>query len=151
MVTRLRCIVVLGVLLMMVAVLAAGCSGVQSNSAPGTSSPMTNRPTETPRIQSTSPTLSGKSTPSSSAFFFEGEGSDETPTFTHFPGSARLTYTYSGKGSFMVWLLDGDGNEIDLLVDDIGSVSDWTKVEFEEPGLYMFGVDSDGEWTVSIT
>ena len=144
-------IVVLGVLLMMVAVLVAGCSESQSNLPPGTSYPTTKWPTEMSRTQSISQTLSGRGTPSTSAFSFEGEGSDETTTFTHAPGYARLSYTHSGTGPFMVWILDGNGNELDLLVDEIGPVSDWVEVEFDEWGLYMIGVDADGEWTVSIT
>ena len=51
----------------------------------------------------------------------------------------------------MVWLLDEDGYELDLLVDETGPVSDRVEVWFDEWGYYSFGVDADGEWTVSIT
>lgn len=140
--------VVLLVLLVTIAVFGAGCSAVQENRAPGTASPVTKTSTVTTGVQGVSPTMSGGSM---SALSFEGEGSDDTMTFTHGPGSARLTYTHSGTDSFQVWLLDGHGYEIDLLVDDYGRVSDWTDFEFDEWGLYSFGVDADGEWTLDIT
>lgn len=143
-------VVVLLILLATIAVLLAGCSAMQENGAPGTVSPVTRMPTGTPGTQRVSPYDREAGTQSTSAMSFEGEGTDETMTFTHGPGPARLTYTHSGMGSFQVWLLDEDGYEIDLLVDDYGRISDWTDVEFDEWGLYSFGVDADGEWILDI-
>ncbi|HOV66885.1 MAG TPA: hypothetical protein PLI31_00820 [Methanoregulaceae archaeon] len=136
-----------GLLVIALLVLISGCTAPGGGTGPGRSVPTTG----VGRTPGPYQTLAGGAPPSTPVFSCKGEGTDETPSFTHASGPASLSYSYSGKGPFMVWLLDEDGYELDLLVDETGPVSDRVEVWFDEWGYYSFGVDADGEWTVSIT
>lgn len=86
---------------------------------------------------------------------FSGKG-DDVVRFADFQSQAvAITLTHSGSRNFAVWSVDDQGENIDLLVNDIGSYSGAVPLNFvqgEEPaGL---AITASGSWTattVSVT
>ena len=63
-------------------------------------------------------------------------------------GIAKLTHT--GSGNFAVWTVDADGEETDLLVNEIGKYQG--KVMFDENDHSVaFSITASGGWTLTIS
>jgi hypothetical protein len=88
---------------------------------------------------------------------FSGSGPDVSPPFALQLGTARFEMTHSGSSNFAIWLLDGRGERVDLLVNEIGPFSGSTAVgvtgePFDaSPGVHYLNIGADGTWTVRIT
>jgi hypothetical protein len=64
-------------------------------------------------------------------------------------GLIRFTLSHGGEGHFAVWLLDAEGNDIDLLANEIGRY-DGEKSGRLDPGNYFLEVTADGQWLINI-
>jgi len=85
-----------------------------------------------------------------SALDFSGTGATGTQLFTLNPGLVQAAYSHSGEGSFAIWLIDGQGNNVELIVNEIGSVSGSKAFGIDRAGQYILSIDADGPWTVSL-
>ena len=88
--------------------------------------------------------------PEMETFTVTGSGSDLIPFEVREGGAVTFELTHTGDENFIVRLLDNDAENIALLTNKIGDVSD-TRVENLSQGSYFLDIDSTGEWSVSIT
>jgi len=83
-------------------------------------------------------------------FKISGVGQKATEKFTLKEGLAVFKMIHSGSHNFIVWLLDSEGNKIEVLVNEIGPFDGSKAVKIPEDGVYLLDVNADGSWTVSI-
>lgn len=60
-------------------------------------------------------------------------------------GNHRLSFTHSGERNFIVML-----NNQNLLVNDIGSYEGNQTQQVDNDGIYMFNVEADGDWSITV-
>lgn len=64
---------------------------------------------------------------------------------------AIVTFTHSGSRNFIVTSFDGSGNQIDLLVNDIGAYEGTRPLDFGSSELTeRLEIQADGSWTVLV-
>ena len=54
------------------------------------------------------------------------------------------------QSNFIIWLMDNQGNEIDLVANEIGNFNGSKAVSITQSGNYLLNIDADGNWEVSI-
>lgn len=82
---------------------------------------------------------------------FSGTGATATAQFTLPRGLARFQMTHEGESNFIVYLLNSEGNEVDVsLVNEIGPFNGSQAVRVPEAGTYLLDVDADGPWTIRV-
>jgi hypothetical protein len=79
---------------------------------------------------------------------YAGSGDAATELFYLTPGAHTFTWSHTGSSNFIVWLLDANGQWVDLLANEIGS-SSGSKIVGVAGGLYLLDVSADGAWQVS--
>lgn len=79
-----------------------------------------------------------------------GEGQQASAFFDLEAGLAIFRLSHDGRSNFTVWLLDSQGQRVELLVNEIGLFDGSTAIGIDEAGVYILDVDADGNWTVSI-
>lgn len=87
--------------------------------------------------QSVPLTLSGNGQKVSEIFYLEN-------------GLRRIEMKHDGSSNFIVWLIDDQGNKIDLLANEIGSFEGSKAIGITNPGTYMLDISADGNWEISI-
>nr|QNO52629.1 hypothetical protein MBLPMMNE_00036 [Methanosarcinales archaeon ANME-1 ERB6] len=92
------------------------------------------RPTSAPSVPKT---LKGKGQQASEVFYLD-------------KGLARFEMTHSGDSNFAVWLLDDEGDKVDLLVNEIGEFDGSKAVSISKGGIYLLSISADGNWEISI-
>jgi hypothetical protein len=80
---------------------------------------------------------------------FKGNGSDYTEKIQLGQGLTYVNYQYTGESNFIVWLLDSNGKEVELIANEIGSTSG-KKAFSVEPGAYLFNVEAEGSWSITV-
>ena len=67
-------------------------------------------------------------------------------------GLAIVSVGHSGSGYFGVWLKDMNGNDLDLLANDVGSYFGTTSTQIDYTGTYLLDVSADkyGVWAIII-
>ncbi len=83
--------------------------------------------------------------------YFSGYGQEATESFYLQRGLARFKIKHSGSGHFSVWLMDSKGNNIDLLVNEIGSFDGSKAARVPQSGYYLLDVDADSSWSVTVS
>ena len=112
-------------------------------------------PTSTPTPAATStpvdtPTNTPTATPTPTPIVLSGNGQEATSIFQLMDGLAIFRMKHDGDSNFIIWLLDGTGNPVDLLVNEIGGFNGSTAIGIEEAGSYLLDVNGDGNWNVTI-
>ena len=79
-----------------------------------------------------------------------GSGQQASPFFNVASGLTIFEMEHDGQSNFAIWLLDSEGNMVDLLVNEIGSFNGSKAIGITEPGTYILDVSADGNWTVAI-
>ena len=106
-----------------------------------------NGPSSLPAAPNT-PTSASTQVPSKS-ITFQGSG-DDVQSFTATGDGMRIfSMSYSGDGNFAIWLKDSQGNDINLLANEIGSYNG-KKSERLGPGTYYLDVTASGPWTITL-
>ena len=83
------------------------------------------------------------------ALSLNGSG-DDVKSFSANGTSLRVfSIQYTGEANFIVWLKDGQGNNLDLLVNTIGSYSGNTSAQLQT-GNYFLDISASGPWTIDI-
>ena len=80
---------------------------------------------------------------------FFGVGQSSSPLFTLDKGLVIIKMKHSGNRHFSIWLKDDKGNNVDLLVNEVGSFDGSKAVTVPKTGTYIFDIDADGEWDIS--
>ncbi len=81
---------------------------------------------------------------------FTGRGMKATPKFSLRSGLATFYLNHNGQDNFAVWLMNDQGERINLLANEIGTFSGSKPVGIEQAGTYLLGVQADGSWTIRI-
>jgi hypothetical protein len=80
---------------------------------------------------------------------FTGSGKDFTTKFSLNEGLTYITYKYTGDSNFAVWFLNGNGEKVDLIANEIGSCNGKTAVSVKQ-GTYLFDIKASGPWTITV-
>jgi hypothetical protein len=65
-------------------------------------------------------------------------------------GLARFVMTHDGDRNFIVWLLDDEGDMVDLVGNEIGDFDGSKAVSIRKGGIYLLDINADGNWKISI-
>jgi len=79
-----------------------------------------------------------------------GIGQQASKKFTLESGLSIFRMTHSGQSNFSIWLLDGNGNKVELLVNEVGTFDGAKAVGINKKGTYILDISADGQWTVKI-
>ena len=129
------------------AVIFAGC--VEEETPVSTPSPTATplpKTTPTPEVLTATPTPE----PTPEPIALSGTGQEATSKFSLEKGLTIFRMTHDGDRNFVVWLLDDDGNQIDLLVNKIGEFDGSQAVGIKTLGNYILDISADGSWTITI-
>ncbi len=88
---------------------------------------------------------------SQSTRYFSGYGQEATESFYLERGLARFKIKNSGSGHFSIWLMDSKGNNLDLLVNEIGSFDGSKATKVPKSGYYLLDVDADSSWSITVS
>ena len=92
-----------------------------------------------------------RSNNASSTRTFTGSGQQATELFNLDKGLKTFKITHTGKsGNFTVYLVDNEGNDLDLLANEIGAANTSKAVGIRESGIYLLNVNADGDWSITI-
>lgn len=81
---------------------------------------------------------------------YGGTGDDVTPFFHLGVGVHIAEFSHTGTRNFIVWLIDEQGRQVDLLANEIGPYSGRGSFRLRESGLYAFSVSADGQWAAGV-
>lgn len=134
------------IVLILAAILVAGCCCMTSSQVESPTSSGYNRPT----VKS-APTIA--STPISEPLPINllGDGNQATDKFQLRRGLSVFTMKYDGSHNFIVELKDHNGELADLLANEIGSFDGSKAVGIDSTGDYIINVQDSGPWTITIT
>lgn len=79
-----------------------------------------------------------------------GSGTTSSDFFDIVGGLTIFEFNNSGSGNFISYLLDEEGDELELLVNEIGSVNG-KKAMYLPGGKYFINVEHGANWTFNIT
>jgi hypothetical protein len=79
-----------------------------------------------------------------------GDGQKVSEIFYLENGLRRIEMKHDGSSNFIVWLIDDQGNKIELLANEIGSFEGSKAIGITNPGTYMLDISADGNWEISI-
>jgi hypothetical protein len=92
-------------------------------------------------------------TPPSYVYDYTGSGNQATGLFGLQSGITTFKFTYASSedSNFIVWLKDAQGNEVDLLTNEIvTNYSGGKLVSVPSAANYFMGVTSAGSWTIHV-
>jgi len=81
---------------------------------------------------------------------FSGKGKSISNFFNLNSGIKIINMQNTGSSNFVVKLLDKDGNYVELLANEIGSFKGSKVINIEQSGIYLFDIDSNGNWVINI-
>lgn len=119
------------------------------SSAPNTSTAGTPA-VEPSTAASTQPSVSPTPAPTAAPISLKGTGQTASEKFTLEAGMSIFRLKHQGESSFSVWLLDAQGEKVDLLANDIGDFDGAAGLGIEQAGEFVLDVSADGPWSVSI-
>ena len=79
-----------------------------------------------------------------------GTGQQASEMFYLDEGLVIFEMTHDGDGYFGIWLLDDEGDMIDLLVNEGGEFDGSKAVGISGGGIYLLDISADGNWEISI-
>jgi hypothetical protein len=137
------------ILICIVIIFTAGCTSIGSTSA---------QPAPTPQIVYITVLVTPnsiadpvKTQSQTESLKFSGSGSDSQGFSVTGGGGFMFTGNYSGKGNFIVHIIDNNGEFVEGLFNSIGSYSG-RKVIHLDPGKYYLDVFiASGPWTIDMS
>ena len=134
-----------------VAVLAAaifaGCVEKETPvSTPPPTATILPKTTPTPVV----PTAISTPEPTPKPIALSGRGQEATSKFSLEKGLSIFKMTHDGDSNFAIWLLDDEGDNVDLLVNEIGDFDGSKAVSIRKGGIYLLDISADGNWKISI-
>lgn len=125
----------------------------ESEPTPWSTSTPAAAPTLAPTSSPTSaPTPAPNATPSPApmSYSFTGTTQDATDRFALEAGLSVFRFEHAGEGHFAVWLLDSQGERVDLLANDAGPIEGAKSEHIETAGNHVLDVKADGPWSVRV-
>lgn len=80
----------------------------------------------------------------------EGHGQEASDVFSLIEGISVFELENSGSGHFGIWLMDSKGENVDLLVNEIGPFDGSKITKIDKAGDYILDVSAQGDWKVTI-
>ena len=62
--------------------------------------------------------------------------------------TTRPSLEHAGSSNFQVKLLDGDGDRVESLANEIGSFQGSMAIKIDETAAYLLDVNADGSWSI---
>lgn len=81
---------------------------------------------------------------------FSGNGQQMTPYLKLKRGLTIFKITCNGGSYFSAWLVDSNGEKIDLLANETGVFNVSKAVQIEEDGFYFIQIQSEGGWSIKV-
>jgi hypothetical protein len=81
---------------------------------------------------------------------FHGKGQTATELFNMNSGLKTIQMTHDGTSNFIIDILDSNGNDVDNIVNEIGSFNGSKAEGIQNDGIYLFDIQADGNWTINI-
>lgn len=78
-----------------------------------------------------------------------GTGMKSTDKVQLVNGLRKVTLTHDGKSNFIVTMLDKNGDQSQSFVNEIGAFNGSTSFKAED-GEYIFNVEADGNWSITV-
>lgn len=122
-------------------------TGSQPASTPTTSGGINTDSTQSTQGVQATPTP----VPTIAPISLSGVGQQATNKLQLQQGLTIFKLTHNGTANFIVDLLDSNGQEVDNLVNVIGSFNGSKAEGIPADGIYLFNVQADGNWTLNIT
>lgn len=91
-----------------------------------------------------------KSAIQSAPLTLQGTGNKASEVFTLDSGLRTFYMDYRGSDNFIVWLMDDQGRQVDLLANQIGNFNGSKAVGIPQTGTYLLNIQANGKWKVSI-
>src|SRR5207248_2546315 len=114
-----------------------GLQQASTTTTTGEATTNSSQPTDAPQATPTPiPTLAPIS--------LSGLGQQASNTFQLQQGLALFKMTHNGASNFIVQLLDSNGQDVDGLVNEIGSFHGSKAEGIQADGVYLFDVQADG-------
>ena len=82
---------------------------------------------------------------------FSGVGQEASQKFTLDEGLSIFAMKHSGSSNFIVWLLDSNGNNVDLLVNEVGAFDGSKATGIKYSGIYCLNIAADGNWKIDVS
>lgn len=79
-----------------------------------------------------------------------GTGQQASSKFHLDRGLKIFKMEFTGSGNFAIFLLDSNGNKLELLVNEIGNFNGSKAVQITDSGDYLLDITADGSWKVTI-
>lgn len=80
---------------------------------------------------------------------FTGTGKDYTKKIELKDGLTHVKYKYTGESNFVAWLLDTNGNKVELIANEIGSCDGKIATSIKQ-GTYLIDITAYGSWSITI-
>jgi len=81
---------------------------------------------------------------------FSGKDQQYAGPFYLDSGLTKFKLKNTGSGHFGIWLLDSEGNNVELLVNEIGPFDGSKAVGIRREGIYYFDISAQGNWEITI-
>ena len=141
----------------LISVIAIGCGAtptekpdsIQGESQPVVESPKT--PTAAPSTAAPPTAVPPTAVPTPSPVTLTGEGKEATEFFELEKGLWVVEFEHDGSSNFIVMLLDGDGDTVDYLANEIGSFEGSSAIKIDKSAAYLLDVDADGSWSIGFS
>lgn len=79
-----------------------------------------------------------------------GVGQQATDFLELSSGLWRISLSHGARGHFAVWLLDSDGERVELLANTSGAFHGTKLVQIKRSGQYLCDVSADGSWDILV-
>jgi len=89
--------------------------------------------------------------PTPSPVTLTGEGKKATEFFELEKGLWIVALEHAGSSNFQVKLLDGDGDRVESLANEIGSFQGSMAIKIDETAAYLLDVNADGSWSIGFS
>ena len=141
--------IIAAVLVLVVISASMASSGGQQTATQSTTQPV---PTQAPTEASQPPPTQVIPTPipTIAPISLSGVGQQASHKFQLQQGLSIFKMTHNGTSNFAVVLYDSNGQYIDLLANQIGKFDGSKAESIPSDGIYLFDVQADGNWTITI-
>ena len=79
-----------------------------------------------------------------------GVGQQATDFLELSSGLWRISLSHGGRGHFAAWLLDSEGERVELLANTSGAFHGTKLVQIKRSGQYLCDVSADGSWDILV-
>jgi hypothetical protein len=102
-------------------------------------------------VPTPTPTPTPTPAPQPYTYDFSGSGNQATPLMGLQAGITTFDFVGNGSSNFIVWLKDQNGNDVDLLVNEIGKYTGGRCISVPATANYLMTVTADSSWQIHVT